>query len=237
MPKLGVNIDHIATLRQARKTYEPDPVQAAIICEQSSADSIVAHLREDRRHINDLDIRKLRHTVKTKFNLEMSCAREIVQIAARVKPDQVTFVPERRQEITTEGGLDLIKNYKKIEKVIAVMRSKGITTSLFIDPDIKQIKLAGKICPDFIEIHTGCYANAKNEKERQKELKKIINSTNLALSLNLGVNAGHGLNYHNVQEVAKIEGIEELNIGHSIISHSVFVGLAEAVKEMKDLIS
>lgn len=237
MPKLGVNIDHVATLRQARLAQEPDPIQAAIICQLAGSDSVVAHLREDRRHINDNDLKKLKKVVKTRLNLEMSCAREIVKIAAEIKPDQVTLVPERRQEITTEGGLDLIKNKKKVEKIVKLMRSKGIITSLFIDPDPKQIKMAKKINPDFIELHTGKYANSKKVKETQKELNNLIEATALAISLNLRVNAGHGLDYHNVKPVAKIAGIEELNIGHSIISRALFVGLAEAVKEMKALTS
>lgn len=237
MPKLGVNIDHIATLRQARLAQEPDPVQAALICELAGSDSIVAHLREDRRHINDRDLAELKTVVKTRLNLEMSCAPEIVKIALRIKPDQVTLVPERRQEITTEGGLNLIKNTKKVTKVIKLMRQHGITTSLFIDPDKKQIKKAKEINSDFIELHTGRYANAKKEKEQLNELNKLIASTALAASLNLRVNAGHGLNYQNVIAVAKIKGIEELNIGHSIISRATLVGLSKAVKEMKALAS
>lgn len=237
MLKLGVNIDHIATLRQARLAAEPDPVEAAIIAEGAGADSIVAHLREDRRHINDNDLKELKRALKSKLNLEMSGAAEIVKIAARLKPEQVTLVPERRREVTTEGGLDLIKNAKKVEKIITLMRGKGIITSLFIDPDTKQIKMAKKINPDFIELHTGQYANAKKEKKVQRELAKLLKATALALSLNLRVNAGHGLNYNNVRAVAKIAGIEELNIGHSIISRAVFIGLKEAVKEMKVLIN
>jgi pyridoxine 5-phosphate synthase len=236
MPKLGVNIDHVATLRQARLAQEPNPLQAAIICQLAGSDSVVAHLREDRRHINDNDLKKLKKVVKVRLNLEMSCATEIVKIATEIRPDQVTLVPERRQEITTEGGLDLIKNKRKVEKIVKIMRRKGIITSLFIDPDTKQIKMAKKINPDFIELHTGKYANSKTKKERQKELDNLIEATALALSLNLKVNAGHGLDYHNVKPVAKIAGIEELNIGHSIISRAVFVGLAQAIKEMKSLI-
>ncbi len=236
MLKLGVNVDHIATLRQARLANEPDPVQAALICELAGADSIVVHLREDRRHINDNDLKELRSAVKTKLNLEMSCAPEIVKIAAKIKPDQITLVPERRQEVTTEGGLNLIKNIRKTENIIKLMRRRQILSSIFIDPDEKQVEAAAKINPDYIELHTGRYADSKNEKERLNELNNLIKTVNLALSLNLKVNAGHGLNYQNVKAVSKISGLEELNIGHAIISRAVFVGLAKAVKEMKDLI-
>ncbi len=237
MPKLGVNIDHVATLRQARLAQEPDPVEAALICQLAGSDSIVVHLREDRRHINDNDLKELKRAVKTKLNLEMSCAAEIVKIAIEVKPDQVTLVPERRREITTEGGLDLIKNARKVERIINLMRRQKIITSLFIDPDKKQINTAKKINPDFIELHTGRYANAKKEKEQLKELDNLINSTFLALASNLKVNAGHGLNYQNVKPIARIAGVEELNIGHSIISRAILVGLAKAIKEMKALLS
>ena len=232
MVKLGVNIDHAATLRQARREKEPDPILAARLCEQAGADSIVAHLREDRRHINDEDVRRLRKNVRTRFNLEMSIAPKIVEIALKLKPDQVTLVPERRQEITTEGGLDLTKNSRRIEDAAARLSSAKIPVSLFIDPVEKQIQQAKKIKVSMIELHTGAYAKAVTKSTVNRELQKLTQMTQYAHSLGLVVNAGHGLNYKNVQAVAKISGIEELNIGHSIISRAVFVGLETAVQEM-----
>jgi pyridoxine 5-phosphate synthase len=236
MMKLGVNIDHVATLRQARGTIFPDPVEAALICEKAGADSIVCHLREDRRHIQDADVCKLRKKVKTRLNLEMSIANGIVAFALKVRPDEATLVPERRQELTTEGGLDLVKGSAKIAAVIKKLKKSQICVSLFIAPQEKQIALAKKLGADFIELHTGFYADAKSEKTRSYELKKIIEATDFALSLGLGVNAGHGLNYENVQLVSRIQAIEELNIGHSIVAQAVFVGMGKAVKQMKDLI-
>ena len=232
MPKLGVNIDHVATLRQARRGSLPCPVEAAITCEKVGAHSIVAHLREDRRHINDADVRRLRKAVHTRFNLEMSINKDIVAIAAQLKPDQATLVPEKRQEVTTEGGLDVIKYSKKIQKVIQTLEKKDILVSLFIDPEKKQIERTKRIGAKSIELHTGCYANAKTPKQRKKELDKIKKATVLGNKLGLIVNAGHGLDYKNTKAIAKISGIEELNIGHSIIAKSVFVGLKVAVKQM-----
>jgi len=237
MLKLGVNIDHVATLRQARRGNEPDPIFAAVLSELSGVDSIVVHLREDRRHINDRDLRILRQINKTRLNLEMSINKEIVDIACNIRPDQSTLVPEKRQEITTEGGLDIVSNKKKIKEVIKRLKSKGIVASLFIDPDKKQIDSAKEVKADFIELHTGRYAEAKNEQGVYRELKAIIDSTKYAIKLGLRVNAGHGLNYYNVKPIASISGIEELNIGHSIISRAVFVGLAQAIREMRDLIN
>lgn len=237
MPKLGVNIDHIATLRQIRRGIEPEPVIAAGIAEMSGADSIVVHLREDRRHIQDRDLEILRKTVKTKLNLEMSIAEEIVDIACRVKPDRATLVPERRQEITTEGGLDIIANEKRIREVIERLKSEGIEVSLFIDPDKKQIELAKSIGADSIELHTGRYAEAKDESEKEKYLEELKESAVYARKIGLRVSAGHGLNYFNVSEVAKIEEIEELNIGYSIVCRAVLVGLEKAIKEMKTLVN
>ncbi len=234
--KLGVNIDHIATIREARKTNEPDPVFAVSICELSGADCITAHLREDRRHINDRDIRLINEVVKTKFNLEMSCADKIVEIALDLKPHQVTLVPEKRQEVTTEGGLDVVSEKNKIKNLVSDFKKNGIIVSLFIDPEKDQIN-ASKFCgADFIEIHTGAYANEKTEQGRLKELDRIKKAVNYACKKKLRVNAGHGLNYINVRPIAGIEEIEELNIGHSIISRAVFVGLERAVKEMIQLI-
>ena len=234
--KLGVNIDHIATLRQIRRGIEPEPVVAAGIAEMSGADSIVVHLREDRRHIQDRDLIILRKTIKTKLNLEMSCAKDIVDIACKIKPDQVTLVPERREEITTEGGLDLIANKKRVEETIKKLKSKEILVSLFIDPDKKQIDTAKSVKADSIELHTGRYSEAKDEKKREKYLKELEEAAEYARKIGLRVAAGHGLNYFNVKPVAKIKGIEELNIGYSIVCRAVLVGWEKAIKEMKELI-
>lgn len=236
MAKLGVNIDHIATLRQTRRGLEPDPVSAAIICEKAGCDSIVAHLREDRRHISDNDVIEIKKNIKIKFNLEMSTNEDVVEVAMRIRPAQATLVPERRQEITTEGGLDVISNFKKISKVIDKLHSKGIKVSLFVDPERKQIEASKKTGAGIIEIHTGRYANAKKSKDVKRELSAILDATRIGRDLGLIVNAGHGLNYVNVKQIAEIKEIEELNIGHSIISRSVFVGLENAVKEILALI-
>lgn len=236
MPKLGVNIDHVATLRQARKTYEPSPLEAAKICEEAGCDSIVCHLREDRRHINDEDVIKLREAVKTRLNLEMSAAREIVKIASGIKPDQATLVPERRQEITTEGGLDVRKNLKLVASTVSALRSEGIRVSLFINPVKHQIDASVSAGARIVELHTGEYANAHTESARLKELDVLKKITGYALARGLEVNAGHGLNYENVRDVAGIEGINELNIGHSIISRAIFVGLGRATEDMLGLI-
>ncbi len=236
MPKLGVNVDHVATLRQARGEVEPDPILAAQVAEAAGCDSIVCHLREDRRHINERDLYILRKTVKTRLNLEMSIAKDIVDIALDVKPDEATLVPERRKELTTEGGLDCIKNKKAIANVIEKLKRRAITVSLFIDPNKRQIEAAKELGAEFIELHTGEYANAKDEQNKKAELKKLIDATKYAINLGLRINAGHGLNYNNVVDVAKIQGTEELNIGHSIISRAVYVGLNKAVKEMLALI-
>jgi len=236
MPKLGVNIDHVATLRQARGESDPDPIEAARICEHAGADSIVAHLREDRRHINEKDVRRLRRTIKTRLNLEMSLNESIVRIAASIKPDEATLVPEKRQEITTEGGLDVIRHFRRICKTVDTLQKKNIKVSLFIDPIKKQIQKAHESRATIIEIHTGRYDHATTKAAQRRELTKIKEMTAYAQSLGLTVNAGHGLKYHNTKSIAHIPGIEELNIGHSIISHAVFVGLAQAVKEMKNIV-
>lgn len=233
--KLGVNIDHVATLREARKGLEPDPVEAAIISEKAGCDSIVAHLREDRRHINDEDVIRLKDKVKTRFNLEMSINRDIVKAALKIEPDQATLVPEKRNEVTTEGGLDVLSNIKKIADVIARLESKGIAVSLFVDPEREQIEASKKAGARIIEIHTGRYANARDSKIA-RELAAINDAVKIGRGLGMVVNAGHGLNYVNVKNIAAINGIEELNIGHSIISLSVFVGLENAVKKMLSLI-
>ena len=236
MIKLGVNIDHIATLREARKTYEPDPVEAAKICEEAGCDSIVCHLREDRRHIKDSDVVRLRKSVRTRLNLEMSVAKEIVAFACKIRPDQATLVPEKRQEITTEGGLDVKKNIGSVKAVVGKLMKSGIAVSLFINPVKAQIDASAESGARIIELHTGEYANAKTSAERKRQLNILRAATAHALSLGLEVNAGHGLNYTNVKDVAAIEGMNELNIGHSIVSCAVFTGLDEAVREMKGLI-
>ncbi len=236
MIKLGVNIDHVATLRQARREFDPDPIMAAKICEAAEADGIVAHLREDRRHIQDRDIFALRRIIKTHFNLEMSIHPEIVRIALRVRPDQATLVPEKRQELTTEGGLDVVRYFSKVKKVVKQLSAKGIAVSLFIDPVTKQIKAAKESGAPIIELHTGRYAQAKNAIQRQKERLKIQKAAAFAHKIGLRVSAGHGLNYDNTRAITRIKYIEELNIGHSIISRAVFVGLKKAVKEMKGLL-
>ena len=230
--QLGVNIDHVATLRQARKIDVPDPVMAARIALRAGCDSIVCHLREDRRHINDDDLEQLGKIVKTKLNLEMSCAEEIVNIALKIKPDQATLVPERREEVTTEGGLDVVSNQKVISRIVRDLSSKGISVSLFIDPEKSQIEAARHAGVECIELHTGKYANACTETELNLELQNINQNAKFARSLDLEVFAGHGLNYENVKRILKIKDIEELNIGHSIVARAVFVGLENAVKEM-----
>lgn len=234
--KLGVNIDHVATLRQARGGIEPDPLQAAQVVEKAGAYGIVVHLREDRRHINDGDLRKLRQVLTTHLNLEMSIAAEIVDIAVDIKPDQATLVPEKRKELTTEGGLDVAAGKEEIGKVVKRLQKAGIKVSLFIDPDDIQVKASSEVGADIIELHTGSFANAADQKARNQQLEKLTRAAELAINAGLIVAAGHGLNYQNVKEVAGIKGIEELNIGHSIISRAVFTGLDKAVREMIGLI-
>jgi pyridoxine 5-phosphate synthase len=234
--RLGVNIDHIATLREVRGESAPDPAFAALIAEDSGAESIVAHLREDRRHIQDNDLYILRGVVRTRLNLEMSIAPEIVGIACKVKPEQATLVPEKRQELTTEGGLDVAGNLSKVIKTVHKLEASGIDVSLFIDPVKSQIKAAKQSGARMVELHTGSYANAANKKQDNKYLKELLSAVNFARSLGLNVFAGHGLNYNNVSNVAGIRGIEELNIGHAIISRALFTGLGKAVREMKELI-
>ncbi|MEI6306095.1 MAG: pyridoxine 5'-phosphate synthase [Deltaproteobacteria bacterium] len=236
MANLGVNIDHVATVRQARGGAEPDPVTAAALAELGGADGITIHLREDRRHIQDRDLRLLRQTVKTRLNLEMAATDEMVRIALEVKPEMCTLVPEKRQELTTEGGLDVRFNLEVISGSVDRLQDGGISVSLFVDPDTDQIKAASKAGADCIEIHTGAFAEAREWKVQEQELIKIENAVKLAKKLGMGVNAGHGLNYTNIKKVAAIGGIEEYNIGHAIISRALFVGLERAVREMVDLI-
>ena len=236
MMKLGVNIDHVATVREARRSTYPDPVEAAMDCIDAGCDSIVCHLREDRRHIKDDDVWRLREVVGTRLNLEMSIAKDIVEIACKVRPEQATLVPEKRRELTTEGGLDVVKYSGKIAEVIKKFNEKKIETSLFINPSKIQIDASKKAGASIIELHTGGYADARTEQARLKELDKIKRSVEYAISLGLEVNAGHGLNYANVRDVAMIKGINELNIGHSIIARAVIVGMCQAVEEMIGLI-
>ncbi|MFH0771084.1 MAG: pyridoxine 5'-phosphate synthase [Candidatus Omnitrophota bacterium] len=236
MAKLGVNIDHVATIRQARGGFEPDPVLAARVCEAAGCDSIVCHLREDRRHINDKDLYLLRKTISTRLNMEMSISKDIIKIAIDVKPDEATLVPERRREVTTEKGLDCAGNRRVVSDAVQRLRSAGILVSLFIDCDKEQIRRAKETGAEFIELHTGEYANAKNARNGRLQLKRLKDSTEYALRLGLRVNAGHGLNYSNVSAVSGLRDIEEFNIGHSIVSRAVFVGLDRAVKEMLALI-
>ena len=236
MARLGVNIDHVATVRQARGGVEPDPVAAAAIAELAGADGITIHLREDRRHIQDRDLKLLRQTVKTRLNLEMAATHEMVGVAITVKPEMCTLVPEKRQELTTEGGLDVRYNLDQVKASVESLQNGGIVVSLFVDPDPDQIKAATKAGADYIEIHTGAFAEATDWKAIDQELIKIENAVKLAQKLGLGVNAGHGLNYSNIKMISAIRGIEEYNIGHSIISRAVLVGLERAVRDMAELV-
>ncbi len=234
--KLGVNVDHFATLRQARGTSYPDPVQAALMCQEAGADSIVAHLREDRRHIQDRDVFGIKAALGIMFNLEMSIAKPIVDIAVGLKPDQATLVPERRQELTTEGGLNAASGGKRLKSAVSRLISAGIEVSLFIEPAAEQIKASIDIGVGIIELHTGMYAEAKTKRERVRELRRIVRASEFAVKSGLIVNAGHGLHYENVGDIAAIEEINELNIGHSIVSYAAFYGIKKAVKDMKKAI-
>ena len=234
--ELGVNIDHIATVRQSRQTVEPDPVWAATLAELGGADCITVHLREDRRHINERDVRLLRETVRCKLNLELSCNQEIVEIACEVRPDQATIVPERREEITTEGGLDIIKHRELVTQVVRTLKNKGISVSLFLAPDTEQIEVAIETGCDAVEIHTGCYALAQTKESLLDELYRIAEAGKMVGNAGLRLHAGHGLTYNNVLPIARIPQMQELNIGHSIISRAFMVGMKEAVAEMKRLI-
>ncbi len=236
MIKLGVNIDHIATIRQARRTFEPDPVTAATLAVLGGADIITVHLREDRRHIQDRDVKILRDVVFTKLNLEMSSAPEIVNIALEIKPEQVTLVPEKRQEVTTEGGLNVVSQKKALADVIRKFKDAGILISLFIDPEEDQILATKDVGAQYIELHTGNYANARDAIVIRKTVEKLQTGKKIAQNLGLCVNAGHGLTYQNVGMIVESLDVEELHIGHSIVSRSVFVGIKQAVSEMKELI-
>ncbi|OPX99097.1 MAG: Pyridoxine 5'-phosphate synthase [Syntrophorhabdus sp. PtaU1.Bin002] len=233
---LMVNIDHVATLRRARGVDYPEPVYAAGIAEMAGASGIIVHLREDRRHIKDRDVRLLREVVKTKLNLEMAATDEMVRIALDIRPDMVTLVPEKREELTTEGGLDVAALSDKLAKAVESLRSKDIVVSLFIDPKESQIMASREVHANMVEIHTGAYSNALSLKAREEELKKIARSAERAKEVELAVNAGHGLDYHNVREVAAIPEIDELSIGYAIIARAVFTGLDRAVRDMIALI-
>jgi len=237
MPNLGVNIDHVATLRQARRGVEPEPVLAALVAQDSGADSIVAHLREDRRHIQEKDLLSLKRVISCKLNLEMSCDRDIVDFACQLKPQQATLVPEKRRELTTEGGLDVINNFKLVKKVVERLQGQRIQVSLFIDPVKSQIDAALRCGVGLVELHTGSYANARSIAERNRYLKELKIAQRYAHDIGLRVCCGHGLDYYNVKEVSQLPYVEELNIGYSIICRAIFVGLGKAVREMKSLVS
>jgi pyridoxine 5-phosphate synthase len=237
--RLGVNIDHVATLRQARyatmpesKNAEPDPLVAARVCEQAGASGIVAHLRADRRHIQERDIERLRANIMTKLNLEMGNTEEIIDVALRIVPDEVCLVPEKRQEVTTEGGLDVIAQRKELETTIKRLQTSGIRVSLFIDPTLEQVDTAAELGAQMVELHTGKLANAFTEKVEKEELEKLRAAARAAAESNLQVNAGHGINYNNIELIRQIPRLTELNIGHSIVARAMFVGLGNAVKEM-----
>lgn len=233
--RLGVNIDHVATVRQARRAAVPDPLEAALLAEKAGADSITVHLREDRRHIQDHDVERLRRGIATKLNLEMAVTPAMVALAEKLHPDDACFVAERREELTTEGGLDVIAQRAKVTEAVARLQACGIHVSLFIDPDRAQIEVAGEAGAHAIEIHTGTYCNA-GDGAREKEREAIATAASLARSLGLEVHAGHGLDYDNVLPVARIPEVVELNIGHSIIARAVMVGIEQAVREMKELL-
>ncbi|MGB1926129.1 MAG: pyridoxine 5'-phosphate synthase [Rubripirellula sp.] len=235
MIELGVNIDHVATVRQARRTYEPDPVIAAALAEQGGADGITFHLREDRRHIQDRDVEILKRTVTVKTNLEIACAEDVVEIACRTKPDWALLVPESREEITTEGGLDVASDHGRIKRAVERLKESGILVSLFIDPDPHQVQAAANLQVDAVELHTGPYSLAKGA-DQQNELGRLVAAGKQVSEAKLRLHAGHGLNYHNVRQVAEIDNMIELNIGHSIVSRAVMVGMKEAVSQMRQIL-
>ena len=237
MAKLGVNIDHVATLRQARGTKYPDPLSAALLAEKGGADQITVHLREDRRHIQDFDVRLLRKTVQSELNLEMALSKEIISFALDIKPNLVTLVPEKRKELTTEGGLDVKKYHKTLADLVPTFQKAGIRVSLFINPEVRDVELSQELKVDAIEIHTGSYAEQNREEDQKRELERIRQAAIKGKELGLWVAAGHGLHYTNTQSVAAIKEIVEFNIGHSIIARAVFVGIEAAVREMKAILS
>lgn len=236
MPELGVNIDHVATVRQARRTNEPDPVWAAALAEMGGADGITIHLREDRRHIQDRDLRVLRETVTVKLNLELACSDEIVAIACGVKPDQATLVPERREEVTTEGGLEVVGQIDRVAVAVKKLQNAGISVSLFLAPDVKQIEAAARLGVEAVELHTGEYALARPGKDQSAQLDVLLSAGATVRRLGMALHAGHGLTYRNVRPVAAIPDMHELNIGHSIVARALMVGFTEAVRKMKQLV-
>jgi len=236
MISLHINIDHVATVRQARQINEPDPVTAAGLVELAGADGITIHLREDRRHIIDRDVRILRETVQTRLNLEMAATAEMFRIALETRPDIVTLVPEKREEVTTEGGLDVAGAPESMHKGIAQLREAGIRVSLFIDPEAEQIEATQKVGAEDVELHTGCYANTERGIQQDKEYERLVSAAEFANEQNLQVNAGHGLNYINTQRICGLPHLRELNIGHSVVSRAIFVGLTQAVQEMREII-
>ena len=234
--RLGVNIDHVATLRQARKGRYPDPVAAAALAELGGADQITLHVREDRRHVNDRDLDLLRKTVNGTLNLEMAAVQSILNLALQHHPDTVTLVPERREELTTEGGLDVLSNVEEVRRVARALRDAGVEVSLFVDPNLEQVKASHRAEAQAVELHTGRYCDARGEPERSRELSRIAEAAKAAAKLGLRVAAGHGLDYWNVKPVAEIEEITELNIGYAIVCRAVLTGIERAVRDMKDLI-
>ncbi|HUG68755.1 MAG TPA: pyridoxine 5'-phosphate synthase [Pirellulaceae bacterium] len=236
MAELGVNIDHVATVRQARRTYEPDPVWAAMLAELGGADGITIHLREDRRHIKDRDLTVLRETVTVKLNLELACDEGVLDLACSVRPEQATLVPEKREEVTTEGGLDIVSHREAVARAVGKLRDTGIIVSLFLDPDAAQIDAAAELGAHAVELHTGQYALARGE-QQQQQLVKLVMAGKRVTELGMTLHAGHGLNYHNVKPIAAMTAMHELNIGHSIVSRAIMVGMERAVREMKSLIS
>ena len=236
MAELGVNIDHIATVRQARRTYEPDPVWAAALAELGGADCITVHLREDRRHIQDRDLRLLRETVTVKLNLELACDNDVLDIACQIKPDQATIVPESRQEVTTEGGLDVVTHRDKVARAVARLQAAGISVSLFLDADPSQLTVAHALGVEAVELHSGQYALAKPGADQASELTVLAAGAAQIVELGMHLHIGHGLTYRNVQPVARLPGMREMNIGHSIVARALMVGMTQAVREMKQLI-
>ena len=234
--RLGVNVDHVATIRQSRRTRYPDPVAAAVLAELAGADQITIHLREDRRHVQERDLQILRQTVATRVNLEMAATQEMVKVALETKPDLVTLVPERREERTTEGGLDLVASREAVRRVVRTLRDAEIEVSVFIDTDLDQVKAAHRIEAQVVEFHTGRYCEARLDADRKRELARLIDACKAASKLGLAVAAGHGLHYENVSQVAAIPEIQELNIGHAIVARAVLVGMERAVREMKELL-
>ena len=232
MVRLGVNVDHVATVRQARRSHEPDPVWAAVLAELGGADGITVHLREDRRHIQDHDVERLKQTVSVKLNLEMSCAAEIVDFACQIRPQQATLVPERREEVTTEGGLDVCADRARVKSIIDRLKGAGIEVSLFLDPKPDQIEAGREVGADAVELHTGSYSLARGS-DVDVELARLVTASERVRALGMVLHAGHGLNYHNVRPVAQIAGMSELNIGHSLVARAVLVGMERAVAEMK----